>query len=149
MVTKEKLLENLKKDGWNEDRCIDIRVFDEVVKENGFCWFEAAEKFLKSYGMLSLKYYSARADSINQIIVNPYIVMPDIGKNHLYLYEKKCGMKLFVVAEEYVGIYIAEDGSLWSGYDDCFAYLGDDLIDFFFREGNNIEMKRFILRKNF
>lgn len=150
MITKEIIIANLKKDGWSESRCIDVSIFDEVFKENGFIWFEAAKKFLESYGLLNLNYYDARQKRINQININPLKVVPNIGESYLYLYEKECKMRLLLVADNIAGIYVAEDWSMWSGYDECFTYLGENLVDYFYRKANNINAKCCVLdEKNY
>lgn len=117
----------LHKAGWYKNRAINIHEIQNHLLSNGFVWGDHIDSFLREFGNLSFSFKDKDSNK-ETFHFFPLIALSQVDKAWiLENYAQRIGKKLCIVGQSHRGhitLSMAEDGSVYGGYDDFLCYMG-------------------------
>lgn len=133
MKISKKVIESLEKSSWDSYRNIDITVYEEALKSEGYKLNEKIIKFLKQFGGMEIIVPAFRRPSdIDKIYFDPIKAINGIYRGNVIDYEERVGESMVVVGETYneqLVILMTESGKFYVAFDDFLAKLGENIYE--------------------
>lgn len=133
MTMSNKVIESLKKSGWDDSRNVDISIYVEAFKSEGYKLSEPIVEFLKQFGGMEIIIPAfRRPDAIDKIYIDPIKAINGIYRGNVADYEERVDESLVVVGETYneqLVLLMSESGKFYAAFDDYLAKLGDNIYE--------------------
>jgi hypothetical protein len=125
-----KVIECLKKSGWNSSRNIDITIYEEALKIEGYKLSESIIEFLKQFGGMDIIVPAFRVpNAFDKTHFDPIKAIRAIYRGNVEEYEKRVGESMVLIGEAYnrhLVLLMSESGKIYGAYDDYLTKLGDN-----------------------
>jgi hypothetical protein len=128
-----KVIECLKKSGWNSSRNIDITIYEEALKIEGYKLSESIIEFLKQFGGMEIIVPAfRRPDDFDKIFIDPIKAINGIYRGNVIGYEERTGESMVVIGETYdeqLVLLMSETGKIYAAFDHFLTKLGDNVYE--------------------
>lgn len=133
MKIPNKVIESLEKSGWYSSRNIDISIYEEAYKREGYKLSEHILEFLKQFGGMDIIIPAfRRPDSTDKVYIDPIRAINGIYRGNVLEYEERIGKSIVVIGEtqnEQLVLLMAENGEIYAAFDDYLAKLGNNIYE--------------------
>ncbi|MDZ4957095.1 hypothetical protein GNF51_15070, partial [Clostridium perfringens] len=128
-----KVIESLKKSGWHSSRNIDISIYEEAYKSEGYKVSEIIIEFLKKFGGLDIIIPAfRRPESTDKVYIHPIRAINGIYRGNVLEYEERIGKSIVVIGEtqnEQLVLLMDENGEVYVAFDDYLAKIGNNIYE--------------------
>ncbi len=133
MQISNKVIAALEKSGWDSSRNIDITIYEEAFKSEGYKPSELILEFLKQFGGMEIIVPAFRMpNDIDKIHFDPIRAINGIYRGNVIDYEERVGEPMVVVGETYneqLVLLMSESGNFYAAFDDFLVKLGDNIYE--------------------
>lgn len=129
MKYEDATIQILYNSGWFEGRKIDLKPIQTALTLEGFFWNFAVEEFLQEFGNLHISFVDKDL-SVEQFHFDPLDALKGVHKSWILdEYSSIVQKKMCVIGQSHRGYLVlsmAEDGSVYGGYDDFLCLIGQN-----------------------
>jgi hypothetical protein len=133
MEMNQKATHYLEKSGFTNSRNIDIAIYEDALKSEGYQLNELVRKFLKQFGGLEITIPAfRRPEAIDKIFINPIKAISVIYRGNVIDYEERVGESMVIIGitfNEELVLLMSKSGKIYAAFDDYLTLLGDNIFD--------------------
>lgn len=129
-IMENKIISILKKNGWYENREIDITSILNYLKDEKYTIYNTQINFLKEFGNLEISFKDCNGNG-HFIVINPIDVgLPEWAKQKYEIYINKKFILIGEVVCENTFLLMDKDLEIYGAYENEFIFLGKNFYVF-------------------